>query len=355
MRRLAQLQNGQAKADSPALITAGLSGSYQRPRVSVNSPIARSTMTGTASSIVRTGKNAGINTEFPMAATRASEARARRATSAPLRRSRWAAASSLIPKIKVPADATITGNAPARVIATLHRGEKRLVVADSRRTVEKVTLGLRDLEVETFVSHSSLSVDARRQAETAFSQARNCVIVSTSTLELGIDVGDLDRVVQIGAPRTVAAVLQRLGRTGRRPGTERNMLFLSTDVAQFLRACGLLLLWSEGYVEPVTPPPTPLHVAAQQLLGLTLQERRIGANTWHEWFSGLGLATPVEWQAIAAWLVETGHLDSDQGMLFMGPEAERKYGGVHYRDLNGRVHRGPAGSHSARARGSRLR
>ncbi|MET4095209.1 hypothetical protein ABIB51_002135 [Arthrobacter sp. UYCu712] len=75
------------------------------------------------------------------------------------------------------------------------------------------------------------------------------------------------------------------------------------------------------------------HVAAQQLLGLTLQERRVGASTWHEWFSGLELASPGEWQEIAAWLVETGHLDSDQGMLFMGPEAERKYGGIHYRDL----------------------
>jgi ATP-dependent Lhr-like helicase len=74
-------------------------------------------------------------------------------------------------------------------------------------------------------------------------------------------------------------------------------------------------------------------VAAQQLLGLTLQERRVGANTWQEWFSGLGLTSPVEWQVIAAWLVETGHLDSDQGMLFMGPEAVRKYGGIHYRDL----------------------
>jgi ATP-dependent Lhr-like helicase len=80
------------------------------------------------------------------------------------------------------------------------------------------------------------------------------------------------------------------------------------------------------------PPPFPLHVA-QQLLGLTLQERRVGANTWHEWFSGLELASPDEWQEIATWLVETGHLDSDQGMLFMGLAAERKYGGMHYRDL----------------------
>ena len=221
----------------------------------------------------------------------------------------------------------------AKVISALHHGEKRLVFTDSRRTVEKVALSLRDRGTETFVSHSSLSVDARRQAETAFSEARDCVIVSTSTLELGIDVGDLDRTIQIGAPRTVASLLQRLGRTGRRPGTSRNMLFFSTDDAQFLRACGLLLLWSEGYVEPVKPPPLPLHVAAQQLLGLTLQERRVGDQSWSEWFDGLPLASSDEWQRIAEWLVETGHLDSDQGMLFMGPEAVRKYGGIHYRDL----------------------
>lgn len=221
----------------------------------------------------------------------------------------------------------------AKVISALHHGEKRLVFTDSRRTVEKVALSLRDRGTETFVSHSSLSADARRQAETAFSEARDCVIVSTSTLELGIDVGDLDRTIQIGAPRTVASLLQRLGRTGRRPGTSRNMLFLSTDDAQFLRACGLLLLWSEGYVEPVKPPPLPLHVAAQQLLGLTLQERRVGDQSWSEWFDGLPLASSDEWQRIAEWLVETGHLDSDQGMLFMGPEAVRKYGGIHYRDL----------------------
>lgn len=224
-------------------------------------------------------------------------------------------------------------NNAAKVVSALHRGEKRLVFADSRRTVERVSLGLRELGTSTFVSHSSLSLDSRRQAEAAFAEARDCVIVSTSTLELGIDVGDLDRVVQIGAPRTVASLLQRLGRTGRRPGTSRNMMFLSTDESQFLRACGLLLLWSEGYVEPVIPPPSPLHVAAQQLLGLTLQERRIGTKSWKEWFNGLDLASSAEWQETADWLLESGYLDSDQGLMFMGHEAERKYGGIHYRDL----------------------
>ena len=67
-----------------------------------------------------------------------------------------------------------------------------------------------------------------------------------ATLELGIDVGDLDRVIQIDAPPTVASFLQRLGRTGRRPGPARNMLFLATDDDALLRAAAVLLRWGDG-------------------------------------------------------------------------------------------------------------
>ena len=105
------------------------------------------------------------------------------------------------------------------VISRLHQGEKRLVFCDSRSRVEELATLLREREVRTFVSHSSLSADERRRAEEAFAEASDCVIVSTSTLELGIDVGDLDRVIQINSPATVASFLQRLGRTGRRPGS----------------------------------------------------------------------------------------------------------------------------------------
>lgn len=221
----------------------------------------------------------------------------------------------------------------ATVIDALHHGEKRLVFADSRRTVETLAEGLRERHTETFVSHSSLSVDERRRAEQAFAEARDCVIVSTSTLELGIDVGDLDRVLQVGAPMTVASLLQRLGRTGRRSGTSRNMLFLEADDGDLLRAAGLLLLWSEGYVEPVTAPPAPRHILAQQLLGITLQHRQVGSGTWVSELGGLGLGSLEDAEDIEAWLLESGHLDRDGDMLFVGPEAERRYGVVHYRDL----------------------
>ena len=221
----------------------------------------------------------------------------------------------------------------ATVISSLHHGEKRLVFADSRRTVEALATGLRDRGTQTFVSHSSLSVDDRRQAERAFAEARDCVIVSTSTLELGIDVGDLDRVVQVGAPRTVASLLQRLGRSGRRAGTARNMLLLATNDDELLRAEGLLQLWSEGYVEPVVPPPLPRQLIAQQLLALCLQHGRVGRQTWTEELGGVDLATSSEATQITDWLLETGHLDTDSGMLFVGPSAEGRYGRKNFLEL----------------------
>ncbi len=101
----------------------------------------------------------------------------------------------------------------AVVISRLHHGEKRLVFVDSRKRVEELAVALRGLGVATFVSHGSLGRDERRRSEQVFAEATNCVIVATSTLELGIDVGDLDRVIQIDSPPTVAGFRQRIGRT----------------------------------------------------------------------------------------------------------------------------------------------
>lgn len=220
----------------------------------------------------------------------------------------------------------------AKVISTLHRGEKRLVFVDSRRRAEELGAALRARDVETYLSHSSLSAAERHRSEAAFAEARDCVIVATSTLELGIDVGDLDRVVQINAPRTVASFLQRLGRTGRRAGTSRNCLFLCLDTEDVLHAAGLLLRWSEGWVEPVVPPPAPRHIVAQQLLGLALQEHTIGLNTWPEWWGRLS-PMRTDGAAVLAYLIEAGYLETDGDLAFIGPAAEKRFGRRHFSDL----------------------
>ena len=224
----------------------------------------------------------------------------------------------------------------AHVVAGLHGGQKRLVFCDSRARVEELATALRERDVVTFVSHGSLGVDERRRAEEAFATATDCVIVATSTLELGLDVGDLDRVIQIDAPGTVAAFLQRMGRTGRRPGIARNTLFLATTDEALLVAASITTLAAAGEIEPIAPPPLPYHLFAQQLLAMSLQERRISLG---ESVAELLAVPPFddldrdEAGLVARFLVDQEWLTGDDGLVSAGPESERTLGYRHFAEL----------------------
>ena len=224
----------------------------------------------------------------------------------------------------------------ATVISRLHRGEKRLVFVDSRARAEQLAFALRQREVMTFVSHASLAADERRAAERAFAEARDCAIVATSTLELGIDVGDLDRVIQIDHPPSVSSFLQRLGRTGRRGGVG-NSLVLATSDGALLRSAAVLLRWAGGYVEQVVAPPEPWHILAQQILALALQERGIGRHRWQEWLGVpnlFGPAAPQRGREIVEHLLATGYLfDDGAGTLGIGVTGEEAVGRRHFIEL----------------------
>lgn len=223
----------------------------------------------------------------------------------------------------------------AIVISRLHRGKKRLVFCDSRSYTEQLGNLLRGHGVRTFVSHASLSAAERRQAETAFAEEKDCVIVATSTLELGIDVGDLDVVIQIDAPSTVSSFLQRMGRTGRRVGARRNCLFLATTFQGFLLSLGVLQKWQEAWVEAALLPPEPWGVVAQQALAMVLEQ---GLVPRHALLQRLQRAFPECEQSDIALLVDAA-LDkaylsmAEADLLQVGPTTEREYGRGHYRDL----------------------
>ena len=224
----------------------------------------------------------------------------------------------------------------AVVISRLHRGEKRLVFVDSRSQAEQLGTALRALDTTTFVTHSSLSPEQRHQAEEAFTSRDDCVIVATSVLELGIDVGNLDRVIQIDAPRTVSSFLQRMGRTGRRAGTTRNCLFLATKEESLIQAAGLIDLWSDRYIEPIIPPPLPYHILSQQLMALALQETGIGKAEWFGWVEGVqGFAQipKASREQLIEWMVGKEILWDDAGILWLGREGEGTYGRRNFMEL----------------------
>jgi ATP-dependent Lhr-like helicase len=224
----------------------------------------------------------------------------------------------------------------ATVISRLYRGEKRLVFCDSRSRVEQLAALLKSSGIPAFVSHSSLSAAERRRAEEAFACGDDCVIVSTSTLELGIDVGDLDRVIQIDAPTRVASFLQRLGRTGRRPGKTRNCLFLCTTDEALLRGAALLRLWEKGYVEPITPPAIPYHIIAQQAMALCLENGGMGQRELLQQLKELPTGSASDESSIAEilhYMCSKRLLDTDGVRYFLGEEGENIFGHRHFVEL----------------------
>ena len=240
------------------------------------------------------------------------------------------------PQADVQVDYVGNLNNAATVISRLHRGQKRLAFVDSRSRVEELGTALRQCNIHTWVTHSSLSQEQRQEAERAFAGGHNCVIVATSVLELGIDVGDLDRVIQVDSPSTVASFLQRMGRSGRRAGTNRNCFFLTTELWQLLQATAVVDLWQAGFVEPVLPPPAPLHILAQQLMALAVQQRGVNRQMVLQWLDrvpAFSAVTTQQLQQLIDWMVSRELMWDDNGVLWFGKQGEKVYGRQNYMEL----------------------
>lgn len=224
----------------------------------------------------------------------------------------------------------------AKVIGALHRGEKRLLFTDSRKTAEECGKSLVAEGVQAFVTHGSLSLAERKEAERMFETGEDCVIVATSVLELGIDVGDLDRVLQLDAPSAVASFLQRMGRTGRREGARPNCLFLCTRDPMVVQAMAIVSLSQRGWVEPIHASTNAAHVYAQQVMSIAVMHKgtspeQIDADLGQATaFSNLDGAARA---AIRAHMMAREILADHDGKLWLGPEGERLYARAGFRDL----------------------
>jgi len=224
----------------------------------------------------------------------------------------------------------------AKVVQALHPGKKRLVFTESRQQTEALGKRLTELGVLTYVIHGSLSVAARNDAERAFAQGRDCVIVSTSAMELGIDVGDLDHVVQIDAPGTVASFLQRMGRTGRRAGATPNCTFLCIRQDRLLQAMALVRMFRDGFVEPVEPSRRSSHILAHQILSLAIQHGGVTRRDWWPWLEGATAFDELDEhdrEALVDHMLHKDILSDQEGRLWLGPKGERSYGRANFRAL----------------------
>jgi ATP-dependent Lhr-like helicase len=224
----------------------------------------------------------------------------------------------------------------ALLIDRMYPGTRRLVFVDSRRGVERLGHALALRGVDVYLSHSSLALSERAAAEAAFTEGSNCVIVATSALELGLDVGDLNHVIQIAAPSKVSSFLQRMGRTGRRAGTTANCTFLCIEEEEVLQAAALLELHARNYVEPAEASRWAPHVLAQQLIALAMQHRGVPSLEWWTWLDGCSAFLELSRDArddLARYMLREGILTEIDDRLVLGDRGQQLYGAKNFLEL----------------------
>ncbi|NLV28409.1 MAG: DEAD/DEAH box helicase [Methanomicrobiales archaeon] len=166
-----------------------------------------------------------------------------------------------------------------KVLSHTLQGKRSLVFCKSRKDTEVLALALRRFIPDVFVHHSSISPEIRQITEEKTHLGLPFAVLCTSTLELGIDIGDLDLVVQEGPPRSVSSFLQRLGRTGRR-GKDPLMYFLSASPEETCHTLSALRNAILGIVEPVISPRFPYDLLAREILLLVISRYRVSLTVF---------------------------------------------------------------------------
>ncbi len=155
-----------------------------------------------------------------------------------------------------------------RIVALSREHRTLLVFANTRRLAERVAhdLGERLGQDKVAAHHGSMARELRLAAEERLKAGQLQVMVATASLELGIDIGAVDLVVQLGSPRAIAVALQRIGRAGHSyGGISRGILFAMTQ-DELVECTALLWAIREGELDAVRMPQKPLCVLAQQLV-----------------------------------------------------------------------------------------
>ncbi|MCX2492229.1 DEAD/DEAH box helicase [Pedobacter sp. PF22-3] len=176
-------------------------------------------------------------------------------------------------------------NLPIELLKDLYRetrDAKVLVFPNSRGKAEEVAVSLMKIAERVgghenyFSHHSSVDKQVREYVE-EFAKSkvrRNFTIACTSTLELGIDIGSVDQVVQLDAAHSIASLIQRVGRSGRREGAKSRLLLYATNPWSLLQSLAGWLLYLEGFIEPPEIIDYPYDILLHQ--ALSIAKERLG-------------------------------------------------------------------------------
>lgn len=170
------------------------------------------------------------------------------------------------------------------------KDNKVLIFPNSRGRAEEIAVKLKKISDKVkghpnyFSHHSSVDRELREYVEyfAKTNTRQNFCISCTSTLELGIDIGSVDEVVQIDATHSISSLIQRVGRSGRKEGEKSSLFLYATDKWSLLQSVACWLLYNEGFIEPPQINAKSYDILIHQALSITKS------------FSGIGLKDLVQ-------------------------------------------------------------
>ena len=156
------------------------------------------------------------------------------------------------------------------ILELIRSHRSTLIFVNSRRLAERLASALNELAGEEIVHahHGSIAREKRQQIEDELKSGLLPAMVATSSLELGIDMGAIDLVIQVEAPPSVASAIQRIGRAGHQVGAPSQGIIIPKFRGDLLACAALAERMVAGAVEPMRYPRNPLDVLAQQIVAM---------------------------------------------------------------------------------------
>jgi ATP-dependent Lhr-like helicase len=214
--------------------------------------------------------------------------------------------------------------------------KKSIIFETSRKAAELRSKDFKGQCCICHVHHSSVDKFWREEAEFDLAKASSATtVIATSTLELGIDIGELDLVQQEGDFPCVSSYIQRIGRTGRKIPPQRCISY-ATNEFEFLKNLAIMILAEEGFVENNELTTNAYHLLLQQLImmalagyGVPIQEARSILRDC----SAIHDVSDSEWEDLLSYWNEHEILRICDGLILIGGKVEQLHAPTNFRDL----------------------
>ncbi len=168
------------------------------------------------------------------------------------------------------------------MIALIKKNKSTLMFVNTRQSAEAIGARFKKLNEPIAVHHGSLSKDARIEAEDSFKEGRVNTLVCTSSMELGIDIGEIDHVIQYMSPREVSRLLQRVGRAGHRVGETSKGTIIAINEDDASEAWAICRRAFDGQIEDTDLFKRSYDVLANQVCAMALEYGDISENNVFE-------------------------------------------------------------------------